>query len=948
MAARFLIFDQDPDIRGLLKDILEFQGYEIFEASDADTALEELAKGWPDVCLAENTSVKGAFRDLLHGAMEYGFHKPFLLLVDGDSIEKALQYLPLGAFGFIRKPVDRAQLTSLVFRAVECSRLQRQVEELRCGLEDQQHLFRGMIDGCEMPVVILGADFSISDINKTAAALLGGTISSLQGQSYFNLLPEDVAELERRAMAGVKTTGEIRTISEERHGAVYETSIKPVVRDGVLAGYALMSRDVTFEKRSEQELMENEQRYRSVYEAARDAILLVRRSDGRILDSNDAALRLYGYSKDEMLSMGFADVSAEPEKSLAGLEVGVEFVPLCRHRRKNGVEFPVEASMSHFMLGSEAVATIFIRDVSNRRVVEEALREGALLYRAVVEDQTELICRFDTEGGLTFVNPAYANFFGGDEESLMGASCLAPILADERDSMRQWIMNASPKNPVMAVEQRNVRYDGAVRWMRWIHRAIFDHKGRLKEFQGVGRDVTDRKEAEVALIQANEEKEQLRLNLEATFRSIPDGIITVDSDMRIIATNSAVTPNCSIVREAAKGGGLHEAVQCRDNPCVNVLEQVLKTREPVRGYEAQCACSEGAERMMELNCSPLIDEHNRFSGAVLVIKDITRIADLEKRLQERHGFRGIVGKSERMQGIYHLLEQLSPLDSTVLICGESGTGKELVAEALHYGGPRSAKPMVKVNCSALSESLLESELFGHVRGAFTGAVRDKMGRIEAAQGGTLFLDEIGDISPLLQLKLLRFLEMKEYERVGDSRTRKADVRILAATNVDLLRKVHEGTFREDLYYRLNVMPVNLPPLRERDGDIPLLVEHFIQMFSSIFKKNITGVSDEVLDLLMRYAWPGNVRELKHIMEHACILASEGRIAVKHVRNDLVEEMRTNPRLRPVRPAGPAKAGREQIMDALAQTGGNKAKAAKLLGIHRATLYRKMEQYGIEA
>ncbi|WP_187170577.1 sigma 54-interacting transcriptional regulator [Salidesulfovibrio onnuriiensis] len=947
MAARFLVFDQDTDIRRLLRDILELQGYEVLEVSRPDFALEALAAREVDVCLAEDMAVPGAHGGLLQIAQERGYASPFLLLVDQDSVEKALESLPLGAFGFLRKPVDRAQLISLAYRAVECSRTRRETRVLEHRLEGHKELFRNMIDGCDMPVVILGSGLRIGDINKTAAALLGSSTASLLGKPYFELLSEDVAAPLRAAIDEVRAARESRTVEERRSGAIYETSVKPVLRDGVIAGFALMSRDMTAQKRSEQELIENEQRYRSVYEAARDAILMVRRSDGRILDSNDAALRLYGYTKGEMLGLTFVDLSAEAEKTRAVLSNGVEFVPLRQHRRKSGEEFPIEASLSHFMLGGEAVATVFIRDVSNRRVVQEALREGALLYRAVVEDQTELICRFDIEGRLTFVNPAYTIFFGGDEEAVLGTSCLTRIVPDERETMRQWIIKVTPEHPVMAVEQRNLRYDGAVRWMRWIHRAIFDHKGILKEFQGVGRDVTDRKEAEVALIKANQEKEQLRLNLEATFRSIPDAIITVDSDMHVIATNSAVTPICNIERETATGRQLREVMHCEENPCVSVLEQVLRTRKPVRGYEAQCACRGDTERMVELNCSPLIDEHKRFSGAVLVIKDITRIAHLEKRLQERHGFRGIVGKSEKMQAVYHLLEQLSPLDSTVLITGESGTGKELVADALHYGGPRASRPIVKVNCSALSESLLESELFGHVRGAFTGAVRDKVGRIEAAQGGTLFLDEIGDISPLLQLKLLRFLELKEYERVGDSKTRKADVRIIAATNVDLLRKVREGTFREDLYYRLNVMPVNLPPLRERDGDIPLLVDHFLQMFCSSFKKNISGVGADVLDLFMRHSWPGNVREFKHIMEHACILAPEGRIGINHIRSDLVVELRTKPRVQHVRNAVPAKAGREQILDALASAGGNKAKAAKLLGIHRATLYRKMEQFEIE-
>ncbi|MDP3425963.1 MAG: sigma 54-interacting transcriptional regulator, partial [Humidesulfovibrio sp.] len=355
------------------------------------------------------------------------------------------------------------------------------------------------------------------------------------------------------------------------------------------------------------------------------------------------------------------------------------------------------------------------------------------------------------------------------------------------------------------------------------------------------------------------------------------------------------------------------------------------------------------------NSSPLLDRENTFSGAVLVIRDITRLADLEKRLTDLHSHRGIVGKSKVMQDIYAVLDHLSDVESTVLITGESGTGKELVAEALHYGGSRSKGPMVKVNCSALSESLLESELFGHTRGAFTGAIRDKIGRFEAAENGTIFLDEIGDISPRIQLNLLRVLERKEFERVGDSKTRKANVRVLAATNVNLLEKIRQGLFREDLYYRLKVMVIHLPPLRERTEDIPLLTAHFLTHFQTSFGKPFTKCSDDVMRLFMTYPWPGNVRELKYSLEHACILCPGGEITAAHLPADL--QLGRQPGVH----AGLARTGTGQaapprpgsrgltaqdIMDALARAQNNRAKAARLLGIDRRTLYRNMDRLSL--
>jgi len=334
-------------------------------------------------------------------------------------------------------------------------------------------------------------------------------------------------------------------------------------------------------------------------------------------------------------------------------------------------------------------------------------------------------------------------------------------------------------------------------------------------------------------------------------------------------------------------------------------------------------------------------------------------------------FRSLVGHSKSIQHVRKLMEHVAGSDANVLIFGDSGTGKEVVARNLHYHSERRDKPFVPVNCGAIPADLLESELFGHEKGAFTGAISTRQGRFELAEGGTLFLDEIGDISPLIQLKLLRFLEQKEYERVGESKTHTADVRIIAATNVDLREAVRSGVFREDLYYRLNVMPVGLPPLRERQADIPLLVEHFLETFSGQFNKSFGRISEEVMDLFMRYPWPGNIRELRHTLEHACILSPGGEILLKHMRRDLVDQMSTSgflgashvqpsneAELSIVQPAShisyahlvPSmhKAGKQEILDALQQCGGNKAKAARQLGIHRATIYRKLKAWGLEA
>ncbi len=359
-------------------------------------------------------------------------------------------------------------------------------------------------------------------------------------------------------------------------------------------------------------------------------------------------------------------------------------------------------------------------------------------------------------------------------------------------------------------------------------------------------------------------------------------------------------------------------------------------------------------RWLYFTAAPLRDLEGRITGAIETVQDVTErklaedalrheVADLEQELKGRHKFQSMIGQSRPMQSLYGMLDSLGDTDSTVLITGESGTGKELVAKALHYTGLRSSRTMVSLNCSALSENLLESELFGHVKGAFTGAYKDKMGRFQLAQGGTIFLDEIGDISPRIQLKLLRVLQEREFERVGDSRPLKSDVRILAATNRDLRELVRLGEFREDLYYRLKVVEIELPPLRERLEDIPLLVGHFLDYFNQRLGKQVRGVSDEVLGVFMAYAWPGNVRELEHAMEHAFILCHSHLIIMEHLPQELRDAV---PRPIVKRKCGSQEA--DDVLAALKEAGWNKSKAARRLGVSRPTLYQLMKRYKIEA
>lgn len=444
-----------------------------------------------------------------------------------------------------------------------------------------------------------------------------------------------------------------------------------------------------------------------------------------------------------------------------------------------------------------------------------------------------------------------------------------------------------------------------------------------------------------------DQREGYRAHLEAIFDSVHDGIMLVDQKKVILQANQAFF-NLFALPDGLVGMSLVQLPKSIREAFVDVVEKTMLTNQPV--VDQRLETTDPSQRLCVLNLStaPCLGDTGNPMGVVLTVRDQTRLESLEKSLKKRQKFEHIVGRSEPVQAMFDLIENLAEVDTTVLIAGESGTGKELVAEALHYRSDRRDKALVKVNCAALPENLLESELFGHIRGSFTGALKDKVGRFEQADGGTIFLDEIGDITPALQVRLLRVLQNKEIEKVGGTGTIKVDVRIVAATNQDLLKKVQNDAFREDLYYRLRVVQVPMPPLRDRREDIPLLIEHFVKLYNQRFKRQILGLNEEAVKQMMAYAWPGNIRELQHAVEHAFVLCREDVIDTRHLPPELQDGM--NPGA--VSPSSTPFAGdpgdeADKILAALERSGWNKSRAARLLGFSRRTIYRKMEEFGIE-
>jgi two-component system, NtrC family, response regulator HydG len=443
--------------------------------------------------------------------------------------------------------------------------------------------------------------------------------------------------------------------------------------------------------------------------------------------------------------------------------------------------------------------------------------------------------------------------------------------------------------------------------------------------------------------------------------TMADGVFTLDKDGRVTSWNRSMEHISGYTADEAmsKTCQILKCSRCFGKKCPSGIRscQILKEG---KSEAKECILTHKAGHHVPVikNARVVRDENQQIIGVVETVTDLSEITRARQeadealiRLGEKHRLDNLIGKSHEMQKVFAAINAAAASDATILIMGESGTGKELVAGAIHQRSMRKTSPLIAVNCSALTESLLESELFGHVKGAFTGATNNRTGRFEEADGGTVFLDEIGEISPYIQVKLLRVLQEREIERVGDSKTRKVNIRIMAATNRDLYRRVQEGHFRDDLYYRLKVFPIVLPPIRKRKDDIPLLTRHFIARQNRKTGKDIKGISHYAMRVFMDHSWPGNVRELENAIEHAFVLCNRDQIEI----SDLPLEIR-QPRdeCRPGAIAGAdakkARIGKdlskEDLMELLETSHWNKAEAARRLGVSRTAVWKYMKKWEI--
>jgi PAS domain S-box-containing protein len=429
--------------------------------------------------------------------------------------------------------------------------------------------------------------------------------------------------------------------------------------------------------------------------------------------------------------------------------------------------------------------------------------------------------------------------------------------------------------------------------------------------------------------------------------SVNDGVFTVDREWKITSFNKAAEQITGITHEKAMGQSCCDVLRASICEAECALRQTIESGTPVVNKGIYIVDATGRQIPISISTAILEDENGELIGGVESFRDLSLVEELRKELERHYSFVDIIGRSAAMRSLFDILPTIAESDSTVVIHGASGTGKELFARAIHDLSPRRKKRFVAINCGALPETLLESELFGYKAGAFTDARRDKPGRFAHAEGGTILLDEIGDISPAMQVRLLRVLQERVYEPLGSVEPVHANVRVITATHRDLAQLVRDGRFREDLFYRINIFKIDLPNLVDRREDIPLLIDHFVGRFNRLQNKDVVGVSDEVLDVVMRHDFPGNARELENIIEHAFVLCRGGFIELQHLPAELLESV--GPPNLQVQPGATLQSiVAYHIVDALRRHDGNRKAVAKELGIHATTLARKMKAYGIEA
>jgi len=575
------------------------------------------------------------------------------------------------------------------------------------------------------------------------------------------------------------------------------------------------------------------------------------------------------------------------------------------------------------------------------------MRKRANLYPSILQSIAEGIVVIGTDRRIIFINRMAKDLLGLPVDAeVEGRECREVIHTELCQNNCPFRSGPGACKSTSHFININLYKDGSPSIPLCLNVApLYDSEGReigiIENFRPMSEAIRVIESLKKSNIILSQEKDKV----DSIIESLADGVFTVDRDLRITSFNRGME-NLTGLKEDDVIGMRCEDVLKADNCSVDCpLSNTLKRGYGMAGVSERMVRKDGETIPVYISTAFLKDSPEGIE-LIATVRDASEIEKLRKEINDRFKFSNIIGRSKQMQQIFELIEVLADTDCAILIEGESGTGKELVSRAIHHESRRRDRPFIKVNCSAIVEGLFESELFGHVRGAFSGAIRDKVGKFELADGGTIFLDEIADMPLSLQPKLLRVLQDMEFERVGDTKTRKVDVRVIAATNRNLKEEIKAGRFREDLYYRLCVVPVVIPPLRERKEDIPLLVSHFLEKCHRKMpnRPRVTDISPDALSALLDYDWPGNVRELENAIEHAYIKSRTERIELSSLPPTILNKAETSYQNTTLSQSEETidELERRRILDLLRKYKGNKSLVARTLGISRTTLWRRLK------
>jgi len=763
---------------------------------------------------------------------------------------------------------------------------------------------------------------------------------------------------ESRGLLAVLTRSGEQRIWEYHNTLRTEGVPRPIVRgmahdvtDRVRAEKALRASNEKLLKtaREQEEILQELTLFRMLLNKSNDAIKVIDPETLRFLDVNERSYAELGYSREELLSMTVLDIDPNADESVLArvrqqlLESGFAIMETV-HRRKDGTTFPVEVNMRLVRLDREYGVSIS-RDITERKRAEEALRESELRFRAVYERSPIGIALVDSRTGRFLqVNPKFCEITGRKEDELLRIDLASITHPDDLGQTRERLLQlAEEKLANYELEKRYLRPDGSVRWVRSLAVPMWSKGEQQRWHMGLVEDITERKHAEEAL-RLSEERFRVAI------KNSPIAVFSQDRDLRYTWMYNSQLPFSGGEKLGKTPADLFDPEEAAR--IMEVRRRVLETGVGER-HEVQVTCN-GKRQHLSTTIEPIFDSTGAVTGITGAAMDVTPLREAQKKLTEEKlyleqeidtelGFGEIIGESKALQAVMENVRRVASSDATVLLLGETGTGKELVARAIHRLSRRANNSFIKLNCAAIPSGLLESELFGNEKGAFTGAVNKKIGRLDLADKGTLFLDEIGEISLALQPKLLRVLQDQEFERLGGTHTLKVDFRLIAATNRDLADLVRENEFRSDLYYRLNVFPIRIPPLRERREDIRLLVKHFVQKCARRMNKDITSIRETTMDALLGWEWPGNIRELENLIERSVILTqgSELEAPLSELNPIATDDKNIDESLEA--------AEREHILRALKEThgqiGGLRG-AAMRLGLKRTTLQSKLKHLGI--